>query len=163
MECKEFGSTILCQVSCHHICDLSKGEGTIFQQQQCYYIDKNKKKVDQVDQAHIIYNSLCSEVDWWYKYVKENKGDKKDTCQSALVLVNIFQYLFVHQKENPLNPLAKVKKTKEEMQTTLENRKKAATNSPKSVIKRMNKVEEGRTSSLLVKREHESIEVRAQK
>jgi hypothetical protein len=24
-------------------------------------------------------------LDQWYKYVKENKGDKKDTYQSALV------------------------------------------------------------------------------
>jgi hypothetical protein len=39
-------------------------------------IEKGKK----VDWAHIMYNSLCSELDWWYKYVKENKGDKKDTC-----------------------------------------------------------------------------------
>jgi hypothetical protein len=34
-------------------------------------------------------------------YVKENKGDKKNTCQFALVLAKIFQYMFVHQKENP--------------------------------------------------------------
>jgi len=32
-----------------------------------------------VDWAQIIFNSLCSELDQWYKYVKENKGDKKDT------------------------------------------------------------------------------------
>jgi len=106
---------------------------------------------------------LCSELDWWYKYVKENKGDKKDTCQFALVLAKIFHYLFIHQKENPPNPLVKVKRTREEMQTTLENRKKAVANSPKSVIKRTNKVEEGGASSLRVKREHESIKVRAQK
>ncbi len=99
-----------------------------------------------VDQAHIIYNSLCSELDWWYKYVKENKGDKKNTCQFALVLVKFFQYLFVHlkenPKENPQKPLAKVKKIREEMQT---NRKKVAIDFPKSVLKRKNKVEEGGT------------------
>jgi hypothetical protein len=37
---------------------------------------KNGKKVDWVQ---IIYNSLCNELDWLYKHVKENKGDKKDT------------------------------------------------------------------------------------
>ncbi len=39
-------------------------------------MDKGQK----VDWAQIIFNSLWSEVDQWYKYVKENKGDKKDTC-----------------------------------------------------------------------------------
>jgi hypothetical protein len=54
-------------------------------------------------------------LDRWYKYVKENKGDNKDTCQFALVLAKIFQYLFMHQKDNPNKLLAKVKKTREEM------------------------------------------------
>jgi len=45
---------------------------------------------------------------------------------------------------------------REEMQTTLENRKKVATNSPRSVLKRNNKVEEGEASCSRVKREHES-------
>jgi hypothetical protein len=45
----------------------------------------------------------------------ENKGDKKDTCQFGLVLEKIFQYLFVHEKNNPQKPPAKVKKTREEM------------------------------------------------
>jgi hypothetical protein len=49
--------------------------------------------------------------------------------------------------------LTKVKRTREEMQTTLENRKKAITYSPKSVFKRKNKVEQGRASSSIVKRE----------
>jgi hypothetical protein len=44
------------------------------------------KKGQKVDWAHITFNNTCSELDWWYKYVKENKGDKKDTCQFALVL-----------------------------------------------------------------------------
>ncbi len=44
-------------------------------------------------------------------------------------------------------------KTKEEMQTTLENRKKVATNSPRNVFKKKNKVEEGGASCLRVKRE----------
>ncbi len=77
-------------------------------------LKKNKAKEHQ-DWAQIIFNSLCSELDRWYKYVKENKGDKKDACQSTLVLAKIFQYLFVHQKDNPKKPLAKVKKTREEM------------------------------------------------
>ncbi len=85
------------------------------------------KKGQKVDWAQIIFNSLCSELDRWYKYVRENKGDKKDTCQFALVLVEIFQYMFVHQKENAQKPPTKVLKIKEEMQTTLENRKRATT------------------------------------
>jgi uncharacterized membrane protein len=59
------------------------------------------KKGQEVHWAQIIFNSLFSELDWWYKYVKENKGDKKDGYQLALVLANIFQNLFVHQRENP--------------------------------------------------------------
>jgi hypothetical protein len=43
------------------------------------------EKGQNVDWAQIIFNNLCSELDQWYKYVKENKGDKKDTHQSALV------------------------------------------------------------------------------
>jgi hypothetical protein len=39
-------------------------------------------------------------------------------------LAKIFQYLFEHQKENPEKPPTKVKKTKEEMQTTPKNKKK---------------------------------------
>jgi hypothetical protein len=58
---------------------------------------------------------MCNELDRWYKYGKEKKGDKKDTCQFSLVLAKIFQYLFVYQKENPQKPLAKVFKTREEM------------------------------------------------
>jgi hypothetical protein len=54
-------------------------------------------------------------LDRWYKYVKENKGDKKNTCQFALVLEKIFQYLFVHQKENPQKPPVEVKRIREEM------------------------------------------------
>jgi hypothetical protein len=114
MECKEYGSTILCQISCHYICRLSKGEGTIFLQQKCYYIIESKKGVKgRLGTYYIQY--MCSELDKWYKYVKENNGDKKDTYQSALVLAKIFQYLFVHQKDNPDKPLYKVKRTREEM------------------------------------------------
>jgi hypothetical protein len=50
------------------------------------------KKGHEVDWAKNIFNSLCSELDWWYKYVRENKGDKKDTYQFVLVLAKIFQY-----------------------------------------------------------------------
>jgi len=59
------------------------------------------EKGQKVDWAQIIFNSLCSELDRWYKYVKENKGDKRNTYQFALVLAKKFQYLFVQQKENP--------------------------------------------------------------
>jgi hypothetical protein len=48
------------------------------------------KTRQKVDWAHIIFNNMCSEFDWRYKYVKENKGDKKDICQSTLVLAKIF-------------------------------------------------------------------------
>ncbi len=48
------------------------------------------EKGQQVNWAQIIFNSLCSELDRWYKYVKENKGDKKGTCESALVLAKMF-------------------------------------------------------------------------
>jgi hypothetical protein len=57
--------------------------------------------------------------------------------------------------------LIKVKRTREEMQTTLKNRKKATTDSPRSVWKRKNKVEKGRASSSRTKREHESTNLRA--
>jgi hypothetical protein len=59
----------------------------------------------------------------------------------------------VHQKENPHKSLTKVLKTREEMQTTLENRKKAIVDFQRSVFKRKNKVEEGRASCLGVKKE----------
>jgi hypothetical protein len=58
------------------------------------------EKVKKVNWVQIMYNSLCGELDQWYKYVKENKGDK-DTCQSALILAKIFKYLFIHQKNSP--------------------------------------------------------------
>jgi hypothetical protein len=73
------------------------------------------EKGQKVDWAQIIFNSMCSELNKWYKYVKENKGDKKDTYQFAFVLAKIFQYLFVHQKDNPQKPPTKVKRTKKEM------------------------------------------------
>jgi hypothetical protein len=63
-------------------------------------IEKGKK----IDWVHIMYNNLCSELDLWYKYVKDNKGDNKDTCQLALILAKISNYLFVHQKDNPHKP-----------------------------------------------------------
>jgi hypothetical protein len=55
-------------------------------------VGKGKK----VDWVQIVYNSLCNELNRWYKYVKENKGDKKDTCQLALILAKIFKYQSVH-------------------------------------------------------------------
>jgi hypothetical protein len=35
------------------------------------------KKGQKVNWAQIIFNNLCSELDRWYRYVKDNKGDKK--------------------------------------------------------------------------------------
>ncbi len=58
------------------------------------------EKGQKVDWAHIIFNNQCIELDWWYKYVKENKGDKKDTCQSALVLVNLLVFVCVSKGES---------------------------------------------------------------
>jgi hypothetical protein len=49
------------------------------------------------------------------------------------------------------------------MQTTLENRRKATTKSPKNAFKRNNRVEEGGASKLRIKKEHESIKIWAQK
>jgi len=127
-----------------------------------YFNNKNgitllrTKKGKKVDWAQIIYNSLCSELDWWYKYVKENKGDKKDTCQSTLILANILKYLFVHQKDNLQKPQANVKKNKEEMHATLDNRRKAATKYLRNARKKKNKVEEGGALGLGVKKEHET-------
>ncbi len=54
------------------------------------------EKGQKVDWAQVIFNSVCNELHRWYKYVKENKGDKKGTYQSALVLAKTFQDLFVH-------------------------------------------------------------------
>jgi hypothetical protein len=68
-------------------------------------------------------------------------------------MANIFRYLFAHQKENPHKPPTKVKRTREEMQTTLENKKNFATNFPRNVFKKKNKVEEGGALGSGVKRE----------
>ncbi len=84
----------------------------IYQREKVQYLsNKNDvtlmkvEKGQHVDWAQIIFNSLSSELDRWHKYVKKNKGDKKDTYQSALVLAKIFQYMFMHQKDNPQKPL----------------------------------------------------------
>ncbi len=69
----------------------------------------------------------------------------------------------MHQKDNPHKPPVKVKRTREEMQTTLKNKKKFALDSPRSVFKRKIKVEEGGTLSLEVKREYKSTDLSAQK
>jgi len=61
--------------------------------------------------------------------------------------------VFVHQKENQQKPPTKVKKTREEMKTTLENRKKAVVDSSRSALKRKNIIEEGRASGSRMKRE----------
>jgi len=69
----------------------------------------------------------------------------------------------VHQKDNPQKPPAKVKRTREEMQITLENKKKTAIDFPRSAFKRKNKVEEGGTSDSRMKREQENTNLRAHK
>jgi hypothetical protein len=66
----------------------------------------------------------------------------------------------VYQKENPRKPPAKVKKTREEMQTTLEDRKKVAVDSPRNVLKKKNRVEGGVLGSK-VSREQESTNLKA--
>jgi hypothetical protein len=58
--------------------------------------------------------------------------------------------IFIRQREKPLT---KVKKTREEMQATLEKRRKIATKFPRNALKRKNGVEEGGTSRLGVKKE----------
>ncbi len=132
----------------------------IYQREKVQYLSNKNgitlvkaKKGQKVNWAQIRFNSLCSELDMRYKYVKDNKGDKKDTYQFALVLAKFFQYLFMHQKDNPQKPLAKVERTKEEMEITLENKKKLATHFPISALERKNKVEEGGASSSGMKRE----------
>jgi hypothetical protein len=48
-----------------------------------YFCNKNvitlvrTNKGQHVDWAQIIFNSLCSELDRWYEYIKENKGEEK--------------------------------------------------------------------------------------
>jgi hypothetical protein len=111
------------------------------------------EKGQKVDWAQIIFNNLCSELDWWYKYVKESKGDKKNTYQSTLVLGKNLSISICVSKGEPHKPLAKVKTTREEMKTTLENKKKVASNSPRSAFKRKNRVEEGGAPSSRVRRE----------
>jgi hypothetical protein len=49
----------------------------------------------------------------------------------------------VHQKKKPQKPQTKVKRIREEMQTTLENRKKATIDFPIIILKRNNGVKEG--------------------
>jgi hypothetical protein len=49
------------------------------------------------------------------------------------------------------------------MQITLENRKKVAKYFPRSGLKRKNRVEEEGALGLRVKREHENVDLRAQK
>jgi hypothetical protein len=70
-----------------------------------YFSNKNAitlmraKKGQKVDWAQIIFNSLCSELDVWYKYVKDNKGNKKDTRHSTLILTKSFNvYLNTKRK-----------------------------------------------------------------
>ncbi len=102
-------------------------------------------------------------MDQWYKYVKENKGDKKNSYQSTLVFGKNLSVFVCVSKGEPHKPLAKVLKNKEEMKTKLENKKKVASNFLGSAFKRKNRVEEGGASGSRVRREHESTNLRAHK
>jgi len=66
-------------------------------------------------------------------------------------------------KGEPHKPLAKVLKTRDEMKTKLENKKKVASNSLGNAFKRKNKVEERGVLGSRVRREHESTNLRAHK
>ncbi len=69
----------------------------------------------------------------------------------------------MHQKDNPQKSPTKVKRTREEMRTSLENRNKAITDFPRSVFKMKNKVEKARASGSRVKREQENKNLKEQK
>jgi hypothetical protein len=62
----------------------------------------------------------------------------------------------IHKNHQP-----KVERIKEELWTTLENKKKVITNSPISDFKRKNKIKERRASCLGVKKEQKSTNVKA--
>jgi hypothetical protein len=62
--------------------------------------------------------------------------------------VGVKRNLGAHQK-----PLAKVKKTRKEMQTTVEHRRKVVAKSSRSVFKRKNRIEEGGALGSRVKKE----------
>jgi hypothetical protein len=49
-----------------------------------------------------------------------------------------------------------IKKTRKEMQATLENKRKIATKFPRSALKRKNIIKEGGTLGSRVEKEHES-------
>jgi hypothetical protein len=66
-----------------------------------------------------------------------------------LILAKIFKYFFFPQKNSPQKPQTKVKRTREGMQTSLENKNKVATKSPGNVLKKKNRVEEGGTLGLM--------------
>jgi len=62
-----------------------------------------------------------------------------------------------------INHQPRFKRIREKMQIALENRKKVVIDSPRSLFKRKNKVEEGRASSSRMMREQESTNLRADK
>ncbi len=69
------------------------------------------------------------------------------------LLFHCFKFGFTFESIKELGGVSKFKRTKEETYITLENRKKIATNSPRNVLKKKNKVEERGASSLGLKRE----------
>jgi hypothetical protein len=58
------------------------------------------QKWKKVNWAQTMFNNLCNKLERWHKYVKENKGDKKDTCQSTLILAKIFFFLNLAKEQS---------------------------------------------------------------
>ncbi len=77
-----------------------------------------------------------------------------------MILAKKIRYLFIHQTENPHKPHAKVKRTRKEMQATLENKRKDIVESLRSALKKKNKVEEGGALRSIIKKEHEGTKAR---
>ncbi len=124
----------------------------------CESIEGGRRQI-----GHKLYSIVCvvNQIGG-ISMLRRLRGIKKIHVD-ALVLAKIFQYMFVHQKDNPHNPPTKVKRTRKEVQTTLKNKKKTIVDFPRSVFKRKNKVEERGTSSSIVKKEHESTYSRHKK
>jgi hypothetical protein len=96
---------------------------------------------------------MCSELDRWYKYVKENKGGKKNTCQSALVLakkISICLYIkrIIHKNHQPrFKDLRRRCRQHQKIEKNLQHIIQ------EMVFKRKNKVEEGGALGSRLKRE----------
>jgi hypothetical protein len=90
-----------------------------------------------IDWVQIMYNSLCSELDWWYKYVKENKGTRTHVYKPwSWQRFSIF-YLFTKRKNH------KLKLREPERICRQHWRTKIVVESPRNALKRKNKIKEG--------------------